>query len=214
MNNISILMTIVDAVPVVVFLITTITIMKSLYSKMTELQYALFSAGSIMMFSGGLMKVLWKLLYALNICNYQVLSDVFMPLQSLSFIFMAVSFIAMLRKNSKIETIERANAVAVPVVTTKMPFIICTFLAMTSWHVCLATICKRIESKKGVFLTVTAYVFMLTQVFISIKFDNSGIMNWIAETINLIAQFLLLAVSRNIKKSLDRLDIVRRYEIV
>ena len=79
MNHFSIPMALVDFIPVFLFGLGAVILMRDLYRKMTVASFALFAAGSINVFSAGFLKALWKLLYAAGICDFAALDAMFSP---------------------------------------------------------------------------------------------------------------------------------------
>lgn len=89
MNGITLWMAFVDAVPVVVFLVATLTLLKHWKSEKTDndiVSYGFFASGTFMLFGGAILKVAWKTLYALNVCDYYTLSESFFPMQTIGFV--------------------------------------------------------------------------------------------------------------------------------
>lgn len=78
-------MALVDFIPVVLFLAAIILLQRDLYECFSKGAFALFAGGGIMVFCAGLFKATWKLLYALNICDFQKLNQVFFPMQATGF---------------------------------------------------------------------------------------------------------------------------------
>ena len=59
-DGISIPMAIVDLIPVVLFFMAALLLLKDLYNKLYKGAYALLATGSIMVLTGGIFKALWK----------------------------------------------------------------------------------------------------------------------------------------------------------
>ena len=91
MNGITVTMAIVDFIPVVLFFIAALLLQSDLYTKLSKTKYTLLSAGSLMIFIGGASKATWKILYALNICDYQALDISFFPFQGIGFLLVFLS---------------------------------------------------------------------------------------------------------------------------
>ena len=118
MNGITVTMAIVDFIPVVLFFAAAVLLQNDLYSKLSKTKYTLLSAGSLMIFIGGALKATWKILYALNICDYQALDISFFPFQGIGFLLVFLSLTGICSKKfSKIYSV-------VPVFTSNMPFVI------------------------------------------------------------------------------------------
>ena len=98
MNGISIPMAIVDFIPVVLYFIAAIILQRDLYNKMTKGGYALLATGSYMVLISGIYKATWKILYALNICDFVALDTSMFPMQAPGFILVFLSLVGMYTK--------------------------------------------------------------------------------------------------------------------
>ena len=83
MYNFTVIMALVDYIPVLLFLIAALILQHDLYNKMSKGCFALFAAGTIDIFIAGALQATWKLLYAAGICDFRALNTFFMPAQSL-----------------------------------------------------------------------------------------------------------------------------------
>ncbi len=81
----TVIMAVEDFIPVVLFFIASMILMRDLYDIMVKGAYALFCSGSIMVFIGGFYKALWKMLMALNICNWEALDLSYFPISGMGF---------------------------------------------------------------------------------------------------------------------------------
>ncbi|MBR5881846.1 MAG: hypothetical protein IKZ16_09155, partial [Clostridia bacterium] len=86
MNDFSISMALVDYIPVILFAMASVILLRDLYSKMSKGAFALFSAGLIDVTVAGALKATWKLLYAMGACNFEALDHMFFPVQSIGFL--------------------------------------------------------------------------------------------------------------------------------
>ena len=82
----TVLMGLVDFIPVILFAVSMVLMPRDLYNKMPKYAFACFAAGTINILIAGLLKALWKTLYAAGLCDFQVLSTMFLPTQSLGFL--------------------------------------------------------------------------------------------------------------------------------
>ena len=99
----SIPMALIDFIPVVLFGISIFILQRDLYNKMSKGCYALFCAGTIDVFMAGILKALYKLLYATNICDFEKLNALFFPLQAIGFLMAGCALCCMvfIRQNEK-----------------------------------------------------------------------------------------------------------------
>ena len=88
----SVPMALVDYIPDILFLIAAITLQRGLYYRMSKGAFAVFSAGTIMIFCAGLFKATWKLLLSLGICDFERLSQCFFPMQSVGFLLAGAGY--------------------------------------------------------------------------------------------------------------------------
>lgn len=188
----SVVMALVDFIPVFLFLVTSIILQRDLYNKMSKGAFALLCTGTIMVFIAGFFKAAWKLLYGAGICDFYKLSEAFMPMQSAGFFLAAISLIAMLaaKQSSKKETL---LAVAVPAAYSgTMIFVafMCSGIAVIG--ICLSIVAAKMK-KKGVIILYILTVFgLLAMGYLSSKDFADPALNWIAEGVNVIAQTAFL----------------------
>ena len=184
MNGISIPMAIVDFIPVVLYFIAAIILQRDLYNKMTKGGYALLATGSYMVLISGIYKATWKILYALNICDFVALDTSMFPMQAPGFILVFLSLIGMHTKSHK-------NAMAVttvPVFFSNMPFIIMQIIGCAGTQACLMIKSLQMKRKSAAVCYVLAFIFMLGMGYLGAKFDDSSNMHWIAQLTNIMSQ--------------------------
>ena len=187
MNGITVPMAIVDFVPVLLFLITAIILQRDLYNKMGKGAFALLAAGSIMVFLGGTFKALWKLLYALEICDFQALNMALFPMQGPGFLLV---FLGLLRSNKKRN--DATALAAVPVYTSNLIFIIMQTVGLAGVQAVLAIKAARMKKGNAAICFGISYIFMLGMGYLGSRFDSSSKMNWIAQLTNIVSQGALL----------------------
>ncbi|MCR5323229.1 MAG: hypothetical protein K6E85_08165 [Lachnospiraceae bacterium] len=198
MKEFSISMSLVDLIPVFMFGISSILMQKDYYNKMPKGCYALLAAGSIDVFIAGLGKALYKLLYALGICDFEPLDSMFFPVESLGFLLEGMSLVAMVvilsRKSKKDK--KAYSVAAAPMVWRGVPMFV-TFMIIGTGCIfaSLAIISARLKKKGLAVLMVIAFICYLAMGYLSTKDFSSASMNWFAEGINILGQSgMLLAV--------------------
>ena len=70
MKQFSVWMALCDFIPVVFFAVAAVLLQRDLYNKMSKGAFALFAGGTIFIIFAGSSKALYKLLYALGICDF------------------------------------------------------------------------------------------------------------------------------------------------
>ena len=187
MNGITLTMAIVDFIPVVLFFIAALLLQNDLYSKLSRTKYTLLSAGSLMIFIGGALKATWKILYALNICDYQALDISFFPFQGIGFLLVFLSLTSICSKKfNQLYTV-------VPVFTSNMPFVILQVIGCAGTQFMLMGKSLQMKKKSAFVMYIIAFIFMLAMGYLSAKFDDSSSMHWLAQCTNIISQGAFLA---------------------
>lgn len=184
-------MAIVDFIPVVFFLVSAVILQRDLYEKMSKGAFALFAGGTIMIICAGSLKALWKLLYVLNICDFQALSQLFFPLQALGFLLagigaFAVTFID--QKKAKVYSV----AAAPGVFSGTMIFVTIMILGVLGLSGSLAVLSARKKKVLGSVLFWVSIVLMLGMGYLSSKDFSNPAMHWVAEAVNVAGQACFL----------------------
>lgn len=187
MNSISVPMAIIDFIPVLLFFITAVILQRDLYYKMSKGAFALLAAGSIMVLIGGIYKAGWKILYALEICDYQAINTAFFPMQGPGFLLFFLGLL--MSKDKKRET----AALAVVPYTSNLPFIIMQVIGLGGAQMVLMVKALKLKKKNAAILFIVSFIFMLGMGYLGSKFDSSSKMNWIAQVTNIISEAALLA---------------------
>jgi len=194
----SVSMSVFDFIPVALYGIAVFGLQKDLYSKMSKGVFALFCAGTIDVFIASLLKALYKLLYALGICDFKPLSDMFFPVEALGFFMAGLSMILMLSENKK----GKIYAAAAPVLFQgTFVFVIVMVLGVLSFDGCLAIIAGKMKKKGCILLFVVAAIMALMMGYLSSRDFADPMFNWIAEGVNTIGQVMLLLGIKNLKKA-------------
>ncbi len=180
----SVTMALVDFLPVVLFLIASLILMRDLYHILSKGAYALMSGGFLTIFMAGFFKALWKLLYALEICDFAALNNAFFPMQTTGFLLAGLGLMNLLWKKKVLY--------AVPVYTSAMPFVIVMIFGMTLVWGSLASLAGKMKKKGIVILILVSFVCMLGMGYLSSKDFANPLMNWIGEGVNIAGMLLLL----------------------
>ncbi|MBR3035943.1 MAG: hypothetical protein IKI54_01450 [Lachnospiraceae bacterium] len=183
-------MALVDYIPVVLFLITAVVLQRDLYNKMSKGAFALFCAGTIMVFIAGFFKATWKLLYAASICDFEKLNHAFFPMQASGFLLAALGLIAMyfFRQKKGKETL---FAAAPAVYSGTMIFVAMMSLGVLGICTILALLAKKMKQYGAMVVFILAFAGMMGMGYLSSKDFADPAMNWIGEGVNILAQCLL-----------------------
>lgn len=189
----SVLMALVDFIPVALFLAAAILLQRDLYNKMSKGAFALFAAGGIVVFVAGFLKALWKLLYGLGVCDFALLNQVFFPMQTTGFLLAALGLVALLCHRQG----KTAMAVVPPVFDGKMVFVGILVLSVAVLDGCLVRISIKRKSRAACVLFLVSFVLVMAMGYLSTKDFTGAAMNWVAEAVNIGGQgcFLLGALA-------------------
>ena len=189
MHDFSVAMGLMDFVPVAFFAVTSMILLGDLYNKMCKGVFALFSAGSINVFLAGFCKALWKLLYAANICDFQPLEQIFLPVNSIGLLLVGMSLILMLCRKSKNVTV---LSVAPAVVSGSLVFIMMMVLGLGGMCAAMSILAAKLKKKGTVVLFVLSFVCAMGMGYMSSQDSSLAWVNWVEQSINTVSQLCLM----------------------
>ncbi|MDO4378312.1 MAG: hypothetical protein Q4C64_04060 [Erysipelotrichia bacterium] len=189
MNEFSIGMALVDYIPVILFTVAAIILMRDLYNKMSKGAFAIFAAGLLNVTFAGALKATWKLLYAVGICDFVALNTLFFPLQSIGFLLSGIGILAMLTHKQTKSTLK---AVVPPVFSGTFLFVGLMVLGLGVMDGGLCVLAAKLKKKSAILIFVLSFVCSLAMGYLSSRSFASASMNWIAEGVNMVGQGLFL----------------------
>ena len=190
-------MALVDYIPVCCFLIASIVLQRTLYAEMSKGAFALFAAGTIMVFVAGFFKATWKLLYAFGICDFQALNQSFFPMQSTGFLLAGLGCVALafFRQQADGGQSALAGAAAPAAFKGTFVFVAAMVAGVALMDFSLAKIARRRGAALAATLFIVSFVFAPGMGFLSSKDFANPAMNWIAEGVNVCGQAIFLVAS-------------------
>lgn len=201
MKEFSVAMALVDFIPVIFFLMAAVILQRDFYNKMSKGAFALFAAGTIDVICAGGLKALYKLLYALNVCDFQPLSQMFFPVQSIGFLLAGLGVVAMLTHKQGIASVAAAPAFW----SGTFLFVGLMVAGLGCMDAGLMIMAKRLKKVKLIPIFVISFVCCLGMGYLSSKTFDKASMNWIAEIVNVAGQGMLyLGVKLLHKAGLDK----------
>lgn len=197
-------MAIFDFVPVILFTVSSVIFQRDFYSRMSKGCYAVFCAGTIIVTVGGLFKAVYKLLYALGICDFPMLSDCFMPFQATGFTLTAIAVIGYVLGKGKAENDKVYSAAVPPLVTSKMLFVVFMVLGLVLSNIGYAVIALRKKRKGAAILFVVSLIMEMGMGYLSSRDFSQASMNWIGEITNFIGMATLLLGTIDLHRNVFR----------
>lgn len=198
MKEFSVSMALVDYIPVILFAAAAIILMRDLYNKMGKGAFALFAAGTIDIFCAGALKATYKLLYALNVCDFEALNAMFFPVQSIGFLLAGIGVLLMLYNKNKSGA---AFAVAPPVFSGTFVFVGLMVAGLGLMDVGLCIISAKIKKPWLILLFALSFVCSLCMGYLSSQDFAKASMNWIAEGVNVVGQGLFFLGALSLHKN-------------
>lgn len=183
-------MALVDYIPVALFALAALILLRDLYNKMSKAAYALFAAGVIDIACAGALKATWKLLYASGVCNFEALNAMFFPVQSIGFLLAGIGILLMICNKRGEGT--AALAVAPPVFKGTFVFVGLMVAGLGLMDAVLCIIAVKMKKPWLIAVFVLSFVCSLGMGYLSSKDFAEASMNWIAEIVNVIGQGALL----------------------
>ncbi|MBR0354654.1 MAG: hypothetical protein IJK35_04735 [Oscillospiraceae bacterium] len=182
----SVPMALFDFVPVALFAVSMVLMQRDLYNKMPKYAFACFAAGTINILIAGFLKAVWKLLYALGLCDFLVLNTMFLPTQSLGFLLAGLGIILMFTGRKK------ALAVAPPLFTGTLVFIPMMVLGLGAICSCLGVLAAKLKKKGLIPVFVLCFIVYMGMGYLGSRGGNSAADNWLEQGVNTLGQLLLL----------------------
>lgn len=204
----SLIMGIVDLIPVALFALAGCIIIKELFDKLRKPFAVLLCSGVTLSLTAGVFKAVWKILLSLNICDFYPFDVMFMPTQSLGFILMGVGLLSLLfvKKEKEIVT---TNAIGLPLLfivfagtPAKQVNGTIAFIAMlVIGELMIATSLSYLAIKNKNWICLALFIVSCIALIVmgamkplSTKLEmNITTANWVEESINIVAQGTLLA---------------------
>ena len=187
MNDFSVAMALVDYVPVALFAAAAVLLQRDLYHKMSKGAFALFAAGTVNIFCAGFLKATWKLLYALSVCDFRALDEMFFPVQSIGFLLAGLGVLTMVCRRKK-----ALYAVAPPVFSGTFLFVGLMVAGLACMDAALSVVAVKMKKPAAVALFAVSFVCCMGMGYLSSQDFAQASMNWIAEGINVVGQGALL----------------------
>ena len=174
-------MALVDYIPVAFFAIAAVILMGDLKSKMSTLNFLVFSLGVSGVAIAGACKATWKLIYAASNVDIAFLNKMFFPTQSVGFLLAGVGILAML--------IAKKNRVYG---VNTFVFIGMMVAGLGILDAGLCVLAAKLKKGGVIAIFVLSFICSLCMGYLSSQDFAEAIWNWIAEGINVVGQGTLL----------------------
>ena len=195
--DISVSVAVVDFIPVLLFFVATFILRRDLYRKMSVSSFTMFATGTLFVFFAGFFKALYKLLYALGVCDFQALSTMFFPTQSIGFIVAGVGILTAVLGKKKGATL----AAVPPLFSGTFVFVGLMVAGIFSVGAGLCVYAKRLGKGKLAIFFLLQCLCCTCMGYLSSRDFTQSFMNWLAEGINIVGQTAFLIGSVKLHKA-------------
>ena len=175
-------MALVDFIPVILFGISAVLLMRGLYNKMSKGTSACLGVGSCVAFLAGFLKALYKLLIALGVGAFEVLNDIFLPLQSSGLLLTGLAIVLMLALRKKAALMAPLTAGCIGMMV----------LGLGGMCAGLSVIAAKMKKKALIAVFILCFFCYMGMGYLAAKKDGSAASNWIEQGVNTLGQILLL----------------------
>ncbi len=202
-----------DLLPVVLFMMGSVILLRALYSKMVKGCYCLLASGSIMVFVAGVLKALHKIVMGAFQVDYVILDKQFTPTQSVGFILLFLSLVGMFTTHNTKHVSQTAAISLLPVLfvleeevgssglkafNNLWPFLSIMILGAGGYLVMLSIISFRMKRKLEGILFLVALLFMIGMGYLSTKRGYEGA--WMQISCNVVYQGIFFVACLLLKK--------------
>ena len=204
----SVVMGLVDLLPVILFTLSGCIIIKVMFNELRKPFAVMICSGVTLSLTAGLFKAIWKILIALNVCDFYPFNVMFMPTQSLGFILMGVGLLSLLFKKKEVQNGEKLNILALPVVfviLTEVPatkengnLVFIALLIIGAAMIATSLSYLAIKNKNWICLVLFIVDFVGLIIMGAMKPLSSKMglnvtqANWVEQAVNTVAQISLL----------------------
>lgn len=181
MKQSSLLMALVDYIPVLLFFLAAKLIYNNLKNKVNKTFLYVFVLGALMVSTAGFLKASYKLLYSLNIGDFIWMSKQMFPNHSIGFLLAGLGLILAVLKptNNKVY--------AIPIVA----FVGMMIVGLGAMDAGLCYIASKQKNRKALVMFIVSFFLSMMMGYLSSRDFTQASMNWVAEIVNICGQALL-----------------------
>ncbi len=176
-------MALTDYIPVIIFGVCGVLLMKDLYNKMPKGVFACLDGGVCITFLAGFLKATYKLLNALGVGDFVILNKAFLPLQSPGLLLTGLSIILMLAMKKK------KAALMAPLTLGLISMMV---IGLGSMCAGLAVVAKKMKKGWLIPIFILCFVCYMGMGYLASRGGDTARDNWIEQGVNCVGQILLL----------------------
>ncbi len=172
-----------DFVPNIAFLVGAFFLVRTVRLARGQSCSRMCMGGSLLVFSGGILKATWKLLFTLGIADIQWMSDIQFILLAPGFLALLVTTILLARTRTF-----QAPTVVLAMATWKIPLLAMMTLSSLGAQGILTYISFKRKARIAAYLFIVAVLCMLGMSGMASGSEQTVATQWIEESMNTIGQ--------------------------
>lgn len=176
----SIGLALMDFVPNIAFLIGAIFLVKIIALARGKPCSRMVMAGALLIALGGLLKATWKLLYAAEVGDFQLMSQVQFTMLAPGFLALVVAIIILIRKKS-------SGTPMLAMAAWKIPFLFVMTVSSLGCHGLLTYIAFKRKAIVAAVCFIVAFLGLLSMSMLA-SAEQTVAMQWVEEGINSLGQ--------------------------
>ena len=181
MNEFSVPMALMDFIPVILFLLGSLIIVKDLKSRISVISWIMFTIGIIMVTAAGTLKAVYKLLYALNIADVTWMTNQFFSNQAVGFLLAGIGL------TIGVTSLKGKTLAVVPT----MALVGIMVVGLGAMDASLCFLANRLKKRSALVCFIISFFLILGMGYLSSRDFTQASMNWIAQGVNIAGQLLL-----------------------
>lgn len=180
----SVVMSLFDYIPVIMFIIASGIIIRDLKNKMSKASIFIFALGVFLVGSAGILKATYKLLYSLSIGDFEWMSRQFFSNQAIGFLLAGIGMMMFVLKPDK----NTAYSIFPTMALASMMVI-----GTGAMDAGLCYIANKMKKRNAMICFIVSFFMYIAMGYLSSKDFAQSYMNWAAEIVNLCGQILFLS---------------------
>ncbi|MBR0451794.1 MAG: hypothetical protein IJI78_07355 [Oscillospiraceae bacterium] len=191
MKQFSVPMALVDYIPVILFLLSFLTVFKNLKNKISVVSKAMIGVGGVLVIAAGGLKATYKLLYALNVGDFEWMSNQFFSNQAIGFLLLGIGLVLTVKPVSK-----HLNALF-----PTMVLVLLMVIGLGAMDAVLAYYATKMKKRGALVCFIVSFFLTMMMGYLSSKDFTQASMNWIAQGINCAGMLLLYLGVKSLDKA-------------
>ncbi|MDO5139634.1 MAG: hypothetical protein Q4D71_14385, partial [Oscillospiraceae bacterium] len=180
MKQFTVPMALVDYIPVVLFALSFLTVLKDLKNKVSAVSKILIGIGGVLVICAGGLKATYKLLYASGVGDFEWMSNQMFSNQAFGFLLLGIGLVLSIGSVSK-----RLNAFL-----PTMVLVLLMVIGLGAMDAVLAYYATKMKKRGALVCFIVSFFFTMMMGYLSSRDFTQASMNWVAQGINCAGMLL------------------------